>query len=208
MPCLCRAAVPVSRRGRLRAVGVAGPRAERRRRGGVSAGGRAPPLLLRGVCVVGVPLPPVVRSRGAAACRKPCAERHVRPVCTGRRGGGGGGGGRGSVQRRGSALRSRWGAHRCRGALTPAREWDKAAGILEDALQLRPDSAEGLYLLAFALSNASPRPEPCRRAPRSRDRPGPLQPLTRPGPADRGVGAPPGPAGAPPRGRARAPGAR
>jgi hypothetical protein len=88
VPCLCRAAVPVSRRGRLRAVGVAGPRAERRRRGGVSAGGRAPPLLLRGVCVVGVPLPPVVRSRGAAACRKPCAERHVRPVCTGRRGGG------------------------------------------------------------------------------------------------------------------------
>ncbi|KAJ1488848.1 hypothetical protein T484DRAFT_1782180, partial [Baffinella frigidus] len=39
------------------------------------------------------------------------------------------------------------------GALTPSRQWHRAAGILEGALKLNSSSPEGLYLLAFALSN-------------------------------------------------------
>ena len=37
------------------------------------------------------------------------------------------------------------------GALTPLRLWRRAADILSHALKLNPSSAEGLYLLAFAL---------------------------------------------------------
>lgn len=37
------------------------------------------------------------------------------------------------------------------GALTPTRKWRRASEILREALVLRNDSAEGLYLLAFAL---------------------------------------------------------